>query len=196
MGIEFELKYRAEATKQEAIAQAYADLQWKTLQMRTAYYDTPSGALSQRHMTLRCRMENGVPVYTVKTPAEGGRGEWELSGCAGIEEAVPALCEMGAPRELAQLCEEGLVHICGAEFTRRAAVVTWEGTQMELALDRGFLTAGEKKVPLCEVEVELKDGEYSKIVAWAVTLACQFGLMPEKKSKFRRALDLREKENG
>lgn len=196
MGVEFELKYSADAGKQEGIARRYADLCWKTFQMRTAYYDTPSGALSARHITLRCRMENGLPVCTVKTPEKGGRGEWEISGCESIEKAVPALCALGAPEELMVLCREGLVHICGAEFTRRAALVTWEGTKMELALDSGFLVAGERKTPLCEVEVELKDGDYSKIVAWAMTLAYEFGLKPEEKSKFRRALALREAENG
>lgn len=196
MGIEFELKYRAKPEQQERIAGAYENLAWKTYQMRTAYYDTPGGALSARHFTLRCRMENGVSVCTVKTPAESGRGEWELHGCDSIEKAIPTLVEMGAPAELTELCREGLVHICGAEFTRRAAEVIWEGAKMELALDSGFLMAGEKKEPLCEVEVERKDGEYGKIVAWAMTLAYEFGLTPEKKSKFCRARELRERENG
>lgn len=196
MGLEFELKYKSEAAQQTAIAMAYADLSWTTVQMRTVYYDTPTGALSGRHMTLRCRLENGVPVCTVKTPAQAGRGEWELRGCDSVEKAIPALCDMGAPRELLTLTEEGLVELCGAQFTRRAATITWEGTQLELALDSGFLLAGEKKVPLCEVEVELKEGLQADTVAWATVLAHRFGLVPEKKSKFRRALDLRGTENG
>ena len=65
---------------------------------------------------------------------------------------------------------------------------------MELALDRGVLLGGGREVALCEVEVELKDGQPEAAVAFAQELAEKFGLRPEQKSKFRRALALAEGE--
>ena len=61
---------------------------------------------------------------------------------------------------------------------------------LELALDRGVLLGGNQEEPLCEVEVELKSGPEAAAVAFAALLADKFGLIPEEKSKFRRALAL------
>ena len=78
MGIEFELKYRANGQQHAAIRQAFAGEE-KIYQMHTTYYDTPAGSFSDRKCTLRRRMENAVSVCTLKTPADGyGRREWEV----------------------------------------------------------------------------------------------------------------------
>ena len=57
MGVEYEWKFSAEPELLSAIGKAYPGNQ-ATFQMETTYYDTPSGALSARHYTLRRRMEN------------------------------------------------------------------------------------------------------------------------------------------
>ena len=56
---------------------------------------------------------------------------------------------------------------------------TWEGT-LRLLRNGDF----------CEVEVELKSGEDVQAVAFANILAEKYGLIPEHKSKYRRALGL------
>ena len=61
---------------------------------------------------------------------------------------------------------------------------------MELALDEGFLLGGGKKLPLAEVEVELKAGSEILAVAFAKALSREFDLTPEPKSKIQRALTL------
>ena len=193
MGVEFELKYSAEPAQQEKIRQQYMP-EYEQFRMQTTYYDTPSGALSKRRITLRCRLENGQAVCTVKTPISGyGRGEWDCL-CDDIEKSIPLLCEAGAPNELLALTAEGLQEVCGARFTRHAAAVELEGTVLEIALDRGSLTGGGKELPLCEVEVELKSGEPQVAIAFGMQLKNRFGLVPQEKSKFRRALDLAQGE--
>lgn len=189
MGVEFELKYRAVPDQQEAIAQLYLK-EYEQFEMQTTYYDTPSQSLSQRHITLRRRMENGQAVCTVKTPISGyGRGEWDCR-CEDIAAAIPLLLEAGAPQEVGELTAEGLQEVCGAKFTRRAAQITMGETVLEIALDQGVLTGGGRARPLCEVEVELKTGEAEVAIAFGLQLKQKYGLVPEQKSKFRRALDL------
>lgn len=189
MAIEFELKYSAEAAAQEAIMAANPG-DYHTYEMETTYYDTANGALSDRHVTLRRRMENARSVCTVKTPVSGyGRGEWECDS-QDIHAAIDLLVGLGAPRELLLLTAEGVVPVCGAKFTRQALTVFHEGAELELALDRGILIGGGREVPLCEVEVELKSGAPEAAMAFADTLAKKFGLHRESKSKFRRALAL------
>ena len=188
MGTEFELKYSAtEAVQAQLLTVAQ---NWKTIAMETTYYDTPSGALSQQKYTLRRRLENGVSICTVKTPAaQGARGEWEVP-CDDICTAIPALCKLGAPADLAELVKEGLQNVCGARFTRQAAIVQQGQTTLELALDRGILFSGERQQPLCEVEIELKHGLRADALIYAGILAAQFTLTPQPYSKFRRALAL------
>lgn len=194
MGREFELKYAAAPEQQAAIRELFPDL--VPIEMETTYYDTPAGDLSARRWTLRRRFEDGRSVCTLKTPAPGGaRGEWELE-MGDIRDAIPELCKLGAPEELVSLAENGVIQVCGARFTRLAGVICAEGCTLELALDSGILTGGGRTGPLCEVEVELKAGSDADAVAYAQALARRFGLIPQPKSKYRRALELaRTKEN-
>ena len=189
MGIEFELKYRATRQLLEDLDREFpGDRQ--VLSMQTTYYDTPSGQLSSRHYTLRRRLENETSVCTLKAPVPGaGRGEWEVR-CEDIQSAIPELCKLGCPTDLTDLTAEGVIPICGAKFTRIAKTLELPECSVELALDEGILTGGGKELPLCEVEVELKSGSKEVCVAFAKKLAEVYGLEPEKKSKFRRALAL------
>lgn len=189
MGMEYEKKYCATAMQQEEILQAYPG-ETQTVRMHTRYYDTPSGALAARRYTLRCREENDVRVCTVKAPLSGpGRGEWETQ-CDDVVKALPILCAQGAPKELLSLAGEGLLCICGAQFTRRLKLVKTPDCTVEIACDAGVLTGGGKQLPFLEVEVELKEGTPEAADAFAQSLADKFCLVPERRSKFRRALAL------
>ena len=189
VGIEFELKFRATPGLQVAIREAFPGAEQK-FDMQTTYYDTPDGALAEQFCTLRRRMENDVSVCTLKTPAGAlGRGEFELQGELTAD-TVKELCKLAGKEELVAALAKGIVPVCGASFTRLAKTLTPEGCTVELALDSGVLTGGGKAAALCEVEVELKEGSREAAAAFARKLATDFGLMPETKSKFRRALDL------
>lgn len=189
MGIEFELKYRVTPRQLEKLRQG-VDGEEKTYRMRTTYYDTPTQQLSARHCTLRCRMENETAVCTLKTPTGGiGRREWEVE-CHRIEDAIEKLCKLDGPQEILALTAEGLIPICGARFTRIAKTLVLDDCVVEVALDEGVLTARDRQIPLCEAEVELKQGDPAACVAYARKLAQEYDLVPEEKSKFRRALDL------
>ena len=189
MGAEFELKYRADEDTLTSIYTTFP-ARWQTIRMETTYYDTPSHSLSARRWTLRRRMENNDSVCTLKTPGAGlERGEWEVP-CDRIEDAISELCKLGAPEELAELCKEGLVISCGARFTRRAGTFTLRDCVLELALDQGKLIGGGRECPLCELEVEHKDGSREAVEGFAKELAEIYDLQPEEKSKFARALAL------
>ena len=191
MGVEFELKYTATPVSQDVIMNDLSNA-WYPISMETTYYDTPSGSLSQKHYTLRRRLENGISVCTVKTPiADRARGEWETQR-EDIHAAIPELCKLGAPADLETLTAEGLEIVCGARFRRETCTVRFGGAVMEIALDRGVLFSGSREIPLCEVEVELKSGPRVSAVLYAQHLAEKYHMEPQPKSKFRRALDLRE----
>ena len=188
MAREFELKYQATPQKIRAIREKYGS--FTPITMETTYYDTPDRDFGRRHWTLRRRLENGISVCTLKTPLpDGSRGEWETC-CDQITESISELCKLGAPEALADLAKKGLAPSCGAAFTRLAAKLELDGCAVELALDEGFLLGGGKKLPLAEVEVELKAGSEILAVAFAKALSREFDLTPEPKSKIQRALAL------
>jgi len=188
MGREFELKFAATATDHEALRARFGPL--SPITMETTYFDTPEGELRRRRWTLRLRMENGISVCALKTPGDGfGHGEWEVY-CSRIEDAIPMLMEKGAPKELSSFAEAGLVASCGARFTRLAGLIDAPGCTVELALDEGLLLGGDKELPLCEIEVELKAGSEDAAAAFAISLAQEYGLRPETRSKLARALAL------
>ena len=188
MGIEIEVKFRATPENQKAIRSAFGG-EFSKIEMETTYYDTPEGSLSARWYTLRRRMENEKSVCTLKVPEKGlGRGEYEVC-CEDIAQAIPEL-ERRSDTELVELTKAGLVQVCGARFTRLCQTVAMPECTVEIALDAGVLMGGDKTVPLCEVEVELKSGSREAVLAFSKVLASRFQLKQETGSKFRRALAL------
>lgn len=185
MGREFELKYKATPEKLEAIRAQWSD--WTLISMQTTYYDTAEEALAKKKYTLRCRLENGISVCTLKTPdGHHGRGEWELSA-PWCEDTVRALF---AAADWEAVAFSQLQAVCGARFTRQAREVALPGAKAEVALDQGVLIGANREVPLCEVEVEHKAGEEAATAQWAEKLALAQGIREEPDSKFRRALAL------
>ena len=188
MAIEIELKFAAEESAFEGLLAESS--KWTRYEMATTYYDTPDAKLGSLRWTLRRRFENGVSVCTVKTPHKGGgRNEFELE-CDDITVAIPRLVEMGAPRELLLYTANGIEEVCAARFTRMAGKIVLPGAEAELALDKGELLGGGNVLPFVEVEVELKSGDLNAVAAYGEKLAKQFGLRPEPKSKYKRALTL------
>lgn len=188
MAVEYEWKFQATPDQLSLIDQSFPGV-GETLSMETTYYDTPSGAMSSRHYTLRRRLENGISVCTLKTPAGSARAEFEVR-CQSIQDAVAQLPSLGCPEDFSSLVQEGIVPVCGAKFTRIAKTLSLPEGTVELALDQGILTGGDREQPLCEVEVELKSGDARICDAFAKTLAARFGLTQQKASKFRRAFGL------
>lgn len=194
MGREFELKYSCGEEAFAALRDSYEG--FASIAMETTYYDTIDGKLGNLHWTLRRRYENGRSICTLKTPApDGGRGEWEVES-GSIMAAIPELCKLGSPMELMAYTVSGVREVCGAKFTRLALALDVPDGTVELALDEGKLLGGGKELPLREVEVELKSGSDGAAIAFAAQLAAKYGLVPEPKSKYRRALELAGGQSG
>lgn len=200
MGLELEFKLAVPDTRaleeilfdKEVAAVRQGD--YTLYDMATIYYDTQDKVLFARKWTLRLRQENFDLIATVKTPAgdDYARGEWSCPA-QNIEEAISVLVEQGAPRELLALTQAGVKPLCLARFSRRAAELMFaDGTVCELAGDVGVVAAGRKESPICEIEVELKQGDAEVAKAFAEELCDRFGLQEEPLSKFQRAAALVE----
>ena len=100
---------------------------------------------------------------------------------------------LGAAAELADILQSGvLAPVCGTKFTRIRAMLHLDGCVCELAGDIGELSRGTRRAPLCELELELKDGEAAPMLAFGRALAEKFGLREEHSSKSERARQLEQ----
>lgn len=194
LGFEFEMKYAASPAKISEIEGIFGG-DFERISMETTYYDTESRDLSAHRWSLRRRMENGVSVCNLKIPLDDNhRGEWECEE-ESIAVGAKILAEQCGNPQLLSLCRLPLVPTCGAKFTRMAKKLRFPDFSVELALDQGILLGGGRTEPLCEIEIEHKDGSMEKSAAFAAEFAEKYGLLPEKRSKFARARAL-EDSNG
>jgi inorganic triphosphatase YgiF len=156
---EIELKLEVPPAGVKALARRLAAWGRGTRQrMHSEYFDTAAGALAAARVAVRLRRIGTRWVQTLKRAdrdaALARRGEWEVPAPDGklVWSRFPAQARAGLPRA------PRLVPVFATRFMRTAWVVTQAGSRIEVALDVGEASAGERRVPLCELEFELMEG--------------------------------------
>ncbi len=163
--------------------------------LETVYFDTPELALRAHGVALRVRRAGRHWVQAVKGGghAQGGlhtRREWETR-VAGSEPELQLL-PPPARELLAPVDDIGrrLVPVFTTAFRRTTWQVAREGALIEVALDVGEIRAGRRRRPLCEVELELKEGRPLALFDLALTLLEAVPMVPEPRSKAERGYAL------
>ncbi len=168
--------------------------------LHTTYFDTPQQQLRHAEAALRIRRveTTGAPrwLQTLKTGARGSsalsrRGEWE----APVD--GPAL-ESGAldAKAWARIDPDGSVFdALGPCFVTTFTRTIWMvgsrgGGLVEVALDIGSVTSGERSAPICELELELKSGQVSALFDIAQKIAGSVAVLPLAMSKAQRGYAL------
>lgn len=136
--------------------------------LRSVYFDTPGQNLSAAGFSLRVRETPHGRIQTVKaagTAAAGlfARPEWER----GVDGDMPVLDDTTPIRALLGRKVHDIGAVFAVEVERRVWVVPWEEATIEIALDRGEVVAGERRAPVCEIELELKGGSPSALFSFA-----------------------------
>lgn len=160
--------------------------------LKSVYYDTPEHLLRRSGLSLRVRQSGARFVQTVKTDAADDplrRGEWEAS----VPSLAPdlALAMPFIPEKLrGQLETRPLEAVFTADVHRHARMLDLPSGTVEIAFDRGVLTAGDRSVPVSEIELELKSGSASTIYEIALRLAEHGAVKPSIRGKSARGFDL------
>lgn len=190
MAIEYEVKFKMDAEHFSTFCEEIPGPETH-YDMETTWFDTPSGALTARHYTLRQRLENGKSVFTLKTPYKYYMARREyVSKQKTLEKALPVLCRQSKLEELPALLAEGLVPICGARFKRITKEFDLDGCIVELAMDEGVLIGGGREVPFSEIEFEKKKGNRELLYDFGLAFAVTQHIQPLYESKFVRAMKL------
>lgn len=172
------------------------------------YFDTTDYLLHRHRLALRVREIGGRWLQTLKSSAEVGgslsrRGEWEtparmLRGRGRVD--LTRFGETPLSKLLAtQKSRPTLRPLFHTRFQRTQWLLQRSGSTIEVALDIGEITlaAGRKvlSAPICEVELELKQGEPAALVEAALELLgaasdAPLGLTPISRSKAERGYQL------
>ena len=162
------------------------------------YYDTPELDLRQRGIALRLRRKGwALWLMTVKGGDSGAgglaqRSEWEAPTQPGVFDF--GIVTDAKLREFLESHHPRLQAVLSTDFTRTAWIIKRGESVVELALDRGKISAlpvsgGALPVsePLCEVELELIEGSSPDVLFdLAIELATDVHLHPEILSKAER----------
>ncbi|MSQ47042.1 MAG: CYTH domain-containing protein [Deltaproteobacteria bacterium] len=160
------------------------------------YYDTTDCVLHQQRIAVRLRRVGRRWIQTVKTEGRVTAGvherpEWECDTTKDTfvfdEIADPTLRALFADPHL----RHALHPVFVTDFSRtRRLLHLPSGDVVECALDRGEIHAGEDRLPICEVELELKSGDPRCLADLALRLRATLSLKPGNVSKAERGYRL------
>lgn len=203
MTTEIELKFIV--TKQAITALPQFLSQWSCeygdrQNLLNTYYETDDCFLRLHDMGLRIRSFDDSHEMTLKTSGKviaglHQRPEYNIS----LSEAKLTLSLL--PHDvwpencdIAKL-EQQLKPLFSTHFVREKWLVTYESSEIELALDRGEIKSGESVESLNEIELELKQGDISDILAFAQQFSELGGLRLSSQSKAARGYQLAQQQN-
>ena len=177
------------------------------VQRLVTYFDTPDLYFRQRGAVLRVRKNGRRWIQTLKAggQAVGGlhqRHEWEstISGPHPDFAAMRLLVDERAAGDGERALTD--VKIAGQLqpiFITRIRRTVWElrlesGAEVELALDQGDVERGASRVPISEIELELKSGPPQSLFAFALEIEASTPVRVSDISKAERGFALLEPE--
>ena len=161
--------------------------------LASTYFDTPELALRERALSLRIRRNGRGYVQTLKASAPGAaaaveRGEWQVA----LTRPAPDLSPPELREQVGDLDGGALQPVFVSRIWRSSRLLRPDpGTVIELSCDRGEIeTPAGASRPVCELELELKQGEVQALFDLARTLNRSLPLRLETQSKAARGYAL------
>jgi triphosphatase len=193
---EYELKLEIEPESARIIrahpAVASSDDETQTQALTSVYFDTENLGLRQAGIFLRTRRVGDHYIQTVKASEPGNlfsRGEWEqeIEGpWPDLGQAKDTTLKSLSRRDLA----ESLKPVFETRVQRTVRRLQRNDARIEFALDQGEIDTGTSRFPLCEVELELKDGDPAELFHLARELSDSAPIQLAVKSKPERGYAL------
>jgi inorganic triphosphatase YgiF len=199
--MEVELKFQVPAARRHAVlalVRGRAAAVPRRVRLQAAYFDTPDRLLAQAGMALRLRREGRRWVQTLKGLGEDGLSREEHNLPLSAAEVQPGASmadpqrHAGVPvgaRLLALLAgqpPQALACTYRTDIWRLTRPLQGRLGRVELAFDEGWLLAGDARLPVCELEIELLEGHPLAVVEAARRWALRHGLWLDSRSKAER----------
>lgn len=171
---------------------------WQRVELFNQYFDTPDRALAGAKVALRIRRDGDQFIQTLKSRGQSvaglsQRNEWDWY-LDKPELDLSKFDDQCWPATLADLDKTTLQPLFTTDFVRDKAEIAWgrgkSKAVVEAALDHGKVVAGEGEEDICELELELRQGEPAALLELAIELAAGLSLMPCDISKAERGYRL------
>ncbi|MGH8435714.1 MAG: inorganic triphosphatase, partial [Pseudomonas sp.] len=171
---------------------------WERRELFNQYFDTAERDLAKAKIALRIRRDGEEFIQTLKTRGHSVAGlserheyDWSLTK-AKLD--LKKLNDECWPEALADLDKKQLQAIFTTDFVRERAEIAWGRGKtkvvIEAALDLGKVVAAGQEEDICELELELRQGEPHALLELAAELAADLALMPCDISKAERGYRL------
>lgn len=198
MAQEIELKFIVEKDSFDALSQHLHTLSGEhhaPVQLLNIYYETPDNWLRRHDMGLRIRGANGRYEMTMKIAGRvvGGlhqRPEYNIDISKPELELERFPTEVWPEGKLPETLSADVQPLFSTDFWREKWLVTEGKSRIEIALDLGEVKAGEFQEPICELELELLEGDANDVLKLARKLVNQSGLRQGSLSKAARGYHL------
>jgi triphosphatase len=204
MGVERELKLEGDPSDLRRLLQEPAIMgglkgRPKRKRLTTTYFDTEDAILREQFgMSLRVRKDGRRRIQTVKRErrADGvmfARDEWEMPIAGDVPDAS-RLTDPDLADVVAVLASHAVVPVVQSEILREAADLVWtdehgRSAVVNLSLDEGRVTAGDREARVGELELELVEGEPACLFSLALRCAdlvpVRFGTLGKWERGFR-----------
>jgi triphosphatase len=198
MTVEIELKFIATPDAVAALPQqlaAWPNQHSAPQKLTNIYFETADNFLRGQDMGLRIRGFDDSYEMTIKTAGKVVAGLHQRPEY-NVAIATPELALDRFPADIwPQGCDipalqQALQPLFRTDFVREKWVVTYGKSEIEVGLDQGEVRAGELSEALCEIELELKEGNTADLLALANQLAEHGGLRQGSLSKAARGYHL------
>ncbi|MBE8613507.1 inorganic triphosphatase [Morganella morganii] len=191
---ETELKF---AVKPEAITAVIAALttfphqHFRAVRLTNSYFETADDTLRQWDMGLRIRGCDTEYEMTLKTAGNdiGGlhqRPEYNIPLSRPELDLAALPADVWPPETDVAALQSSLRARFTTDFAREKWLLTVNHSVVEAVLDQGSVVAGEAECPICEFEMELKEGTAADLLTAAKALAELPGLRLAGRSKAAR----------
>ena len=193
---EIELKFQVPAAQRAALDRAVAGrTPQPRVRLQAAYCDTEQRALANARLALRMRREGRQWVQTLKGATDDGMARLEHNVGLGSGRDAPPLDPLRHAGTPAGVCLFAAIRghpppplsvLYRTDIRRRIRVQRSALGRVELAFDTGWITAGDSKLDVLELEFELRAGSPLAVIAEARRWLPRFGLWLDTRSKSER----------
>ncbi len=131
-----------------------------TENLTSVYFDTNQFDLREHGVTLRVRRKDGKFVQTIKSTTAASpleRSEWEQPLQTGQPD-LDTVADTALEPILTPEIRAALKPVFETRIRRTYYHLADTGWRIEIALDQGEIVAGNRSLPICEIELELKHG--------------------------------------
>lgn len=162
--------------------------------LASVYFDTPDGKLRRHGVGLRVRSMGRKRLQTIKSEGDGAgnvfaREEWEEEIAGDTPDLSLA---RGTPLRplLTRKTRASIGPVFETLVERSEIPLRFGASEIELAIDRGWVRSGRRRRRIGEIELELKQGELADLAMLAGSLAEALPVWLEVRSKAERGYAL------